>query len=272
MRRVGLAGLALVGAFGCVSAFGETDGRVDSAHVTVIYRDIAEILARRLTVASEIALTDITDLLALQPSPRIIIDIGAEYANPKVIAGASRFLLPADRLTGTAGGAPSSRCRGPAVYHNIAMLVAESRQPLHGSMLTNGLGVYLESRFRPPGPVTSTQACERMTDPELKFDVLLRRSYPTMGRDLDDAMADALAEYGRFIPLEDAEQERERHGYGVTTRLALLSEGSFVKFLIEDRGGQERYMQLHRGASFEAIYGRPFAALEADWRQKIEGR
>ncbi len=75
-------------------------------------------------------------------------------------------------------------------------------------------------------------------------------------------------------PLLAAEHYRSHPKHrGRFTRLAYLQQASFCKYLVESHG-LERFFRLYGSEleAFDEIYGRPFAALEADWRAFLEGR
>lgn len=241
----------------------------DATRVVVQFdRHVAAADARRLDRALVRVVGEIAALLEIDPVPTITVEISRGVTNPTAVVGGRHFLLPADRVLGTAGGEPAIRCRGPALYHLATMLIAESRHPHHGAMLTNGLGVYLEEWFRADAAVPSAAECQAIADPDERFRVLLQRSFPTMGRDIHAATAELAASQG-LIPLAEVEAARTQRLFGSRTRMALLQEGSFVRYLIEDRGGIERFLRVYRGEPFEAVYGAPLARLEMDWKKRV---
>ncbi len=61
-----------------------------------------------------------------------------------------------------------------------------------------------------------------------------------------------------------AERVRNSEGFGRAHRLAMLEEGSFVRFLIESRG-KAQFMKVFNGGTFRDVYGVGFCALEAAW-------
>jgi hypothetical protein len=272
LKKTLIAALLIVAAASGVSIAAATEfAEILTPHLTIRYSDdVAEGDAKRLASAAERAFEKVTRFLKLEFPQKLIIEISGSFPNPKAFVADRLFRIPANRIDGTVGGPPHLRCRGPAIYHAITRLVAGSAHPKHGSMLTVGLGVYLEEQFKPAGAIPSSKLCQSLTDPEQKFTALLQRSYPTMGRDLHEAMGRALSVYGRFIPVAEAERERNRRRYGFTTRVAELTEGSFVRFLIEEKGGLTRFLRLHKGGSFDSVYGKDLSTLEAEWQKKFK--
>jgi hypothetical protein len=45
-----------------------------------------------------------------------------------------------------------------------------------------------------------------------------------------------------------------------------------VKFLIDRKGGLEKFRTLYASGDYQATYGVPFSALERDWRAHLPRR
>lgn len=53
---------------------------------------------------------------------------------------------------------------------------------------------------------------------------------------------------------------------------AYLLAGSFVKYLMDRKGGLDRFRALYARGDYQGTYGVPFSALQRDWRAHLPRR
>ena len=170
------------------------------------------------------------------PDP-IRIQVSSEYtaANTLVQNGGKpgRIDMPLDRV----------RDRTGALLHEITHNYAFSEN----RFLYEGLGVYLQDKIGEA------------------------RSFPNFGRPLDAAAAEVARAVGSLEELNAVRFPRPL-GSVMENRAAYLLAGSFVKYLIDRKGGLEKFRTLYASGDYQATYGAPFRALEQDWRAHLPRR
>ena len=130
------------------------------------------------------------------------------------------------------------------IVHEVThVLAASAYRKDRNRFYDDGLAVYLQQKFGPPG------------------------NYPTRGQDIHVATAEVAAAYGELIPLADADQARRESGE--RRRLGYLALGSFTQFLVENYG-IDAYMRAYNGADLGEVTGLTLAQLEQRWRQLIQ--
>jgi hypothetical protein len=133
-----------------------------------------------------------------------------------------------------------------AVIHELTHLIAGTSGDSNGT-LDEGLAVYLQATFGD------------------RYD----RSFPTEGADLHAAAAAAIAEHNVALPLTTTPNARLTARSASERRLAYLEEGSFVRFLIEERG-LACFLQVYRAqASWKDVFGTERGDLEQAWLQRL---
>ena len=211
------------------------------------YRGIDDAQAKRFLTAAERGRAAIVRYLDRPYDRRLTVAINDSFKFPQFDRDTGTILIPASRIRGDSSGPAALHGRGPAIVAVMTRAIAPSRNRHWGEFLETGLGVFLQEKFGGKGD----------------------RSFPNMGQDLHEETARMVAEFGRFIPLREAERERR-----VTTRfrrarrLAHLEEGSFVRFLIESKG-LESFLRFYDGKSMEQIYGADLETLESAWKSMI---
>jgi hypothetical protein len=116
-----------------------------------------------------------------------------------------------------------------------------------GKFLETGLGTYLQEKFGDKDKL----------------------AYPSLGRDLHRETSRMAADFGRFIPFDDAERQRNFSTRLIRPRrFAHLQEGSFVRYLIESKG-LTKFLRFYDGASVEKVYAADLPTLERAWQQMI---
>ena len=213
----------------------------------VSYRDVDDADAKKFVDAAEKARIAVTKYLGKRYDDPISISISNDHKFPDIDAKTGRIFIPANRIRGDAGGPPGLKGRGPAIVLVMTKLIAPSRNRDWGGFLEIGLGIYMQEKFGD------------------KRDL----SFPNMGRDLHEETARTVADFGRFIPLENAERERTfTTRFRRARRLAHLEEGSFVRYLIESKG-IAKFMMFYDGAPIEKVYDADFQSLERAWKRLI---
>lgn len=53
---------------------------------------------------------------------------------------------------------------------------------------------------------------------------------------------------------------------------AYLLAGSFVKYLLDRKGGLDKFRAVYASGDYAATYGVPFSTLERDWRAHLPRR
>jgi hypothetical protein len=167
----------------------------------------------------------------------IRIQVSSQYAaaNTLVQNGGKpgRIDMPLDRV----------RDRTGALLHEITHNYAFSEN----RFLYEGLGVYLQAEL---GEI---------------------RSFPTRGRPLDVAAAEVARTVGSLEELNAVRFPRPLASVMPDVPAYLLA-GSFVKYLIDRKGGLEKFRVLYASGDYQATYGVSFNALERDWRAHFPRR
>ncbi|KAA9134073.1 hypothetical protein F3N42_00550 [Marinihelvus fidelis] len=131
------------------------------------------------------------------------------------------------------------------IVHEVThVLAASAFRKDRDRFYDDGLAVYLQHRF---GPAVS---------------------YPTFGKALHVATANAAAEQGGLLPLSEVDQAR-RSTESPLRLLGYLQAGSFTQFLV-DNFGIDAYFRIYQGEDIAAVTGQPFSALEERWRALIQ--
>lgn len=167
----------------------------------------------------------------------IRIQVSSQYAaaNTMVQTGGKpgRIDMPLDRVRDRTGGLLHE------ITHNYA--------PNTNRFLYEGLGVYLQDKIGEA------------------------RSFPTFGRPLDAAAAEVARNVGSLDVLDAVRFPRPLASV-MADRPAYLLAGSFVKYLMDRRGGLDKFRALYASGDYQATYGIPFSALELDWRAHLPRR
>ena len=222
-------------------------GSIATPHLLVKFRGVGRSEVEKFVDAATLAKQSITAYLGKGFSRPVRIKINDEHWFPHYDQLNETIIIPANRIRGDAKGPPGLRGRGPTIVFVMTKLIAPSRNQDWGRFLETGLGIYLQEKFGG------------------KEDL----SFPNMGRDLHEETARMVANFGRFIPLGEAERERT-----FTTRfrrprlLAHLEEGSFVRHLIESKG-LTKFLKFYDGSPIEKVYTVDFQSLERGWKRLI---
>jgi hypothetical protein len=167
----------------------------------------------------------------------IRIQVSSQYAaaNTLVQTGGKpgRIDIPLDRV----------RDRTGALLHEITHNYAFSEN----RFLYEGLGVYLQDKMGEA------------------------RSFPTFGRPLDAAAAEVARNVGSLDALNAVRFPRPLASV-MPDRAAYLLAGSFVKYLMDRKGGLDKFRAVYASGDYQATYGVPFSALEGDWRAHLPRR
>ncbi|MCZ6895811.1 MAG: hypothetical protein O7H40_17425 [Gammaproteobacteria bacterium] len=231
---------------------------IATSHFIVDYQDISEQTARLVAEDGEQAFSDVMSLLNRSYSRKIHIKIGKKFKFPRSTAKDATMEIPANRLgrKGATRGPKSIRGRGATIWNGVANVVAPSGHPLNGwgRFLKEGFGVYLQEKFggKKPRPWP-------------------HKVYPAMAEDLHRATGRLTAAYDRFLSLEEAKSHVNRRRLDRTRRLAWVQAGSFVRYLIENRGGVEPFLKWYDGSRFEHAYGTDIGTVEREWVSFING-
>jgi hypothetical protein len=92
-------------------------------------------------------------------------------------------------------------------------------------------------------------------------------AFPTFGADLRPLAAQGLAGVTSLAALHGVRTPRPL-GTVMEEKTAYILAGSFVGFLVE-RYGLARFRRLYATEDYDAVYGKPFATLEAEWRTSL---
>ena len=164
----------------------------------------------------------------------IRIQVSSQYATANTMVGIGgrmgRIDMPLDRV----------RDRTGALLHEITHNYA----PNTNRFLYEGLGVYLQDKIGEA------------------------RGFPTFGRPLDAAAAEAARSVGSLDELDAVRFPRPLASV-MADRPAYLLAGSFVKYLLDRKGGLDTFRALYASGDYQATYGAPFSALERDWRAHL---
>ena len=226
--------------------------RIEAQNFVIEYQDISEQTARLVAEDAVQAFAEITSFLKRNYTGRIRIRIGDAFPFPRSTAADATMEIPANRLRpgGARRGPPPIRGRGATIWNGLSNIIAESAHPVTGwgRFLKEGLGIFLQEKFgaKKPRPWPA-------------------KVYPAMGEDLHQAAARLSSDYGRFLTLEEARTRVNRRRLDRTRRLAWIEAGSFVRYLIENRGGVERFLKWYDGRPFEDVYGKDIGAIETEW-------
>jgi hypothetical protein len=241
MRRAKLL-LFVVPIFFCDRALAAT---IKTENFNISYSGITDNQAKTFAEIAEQALQDVTSYLGKRYRKTIWIRIGDNYDFRRADTKKSMITIPANRIRGDAPGPPRIRGRGPGIVHEVTHIVAPSRGR-SGRFLDEGLGIYMQEKFGGPDD----------------------RTYPNMGRDLHEETARLVQEYGKIIPLKNAEAVRADITKSFARGVAYIEEGSFVRHLIETYG-LEKFMKVYEGDRYENVYGKEFGFLAEEWRERI---
>lgn len=203
----------------------------DIIHDAVSEQDVA-------AAAAEIqeAIIRLTDFFDKPLSRKVEIEISRRGLLSVVDDKKFRITYPASRIRRV------NRFRDASFYHDLSILFEHAKEKEHKGLLTIGLATYLQDKFTPGKNV-----------------------YPTDGAPLDEKTVEVMDQLDRFIPLEDSTAVRKgRRKMGASRRLAMLEQGSFIKYLI-GRHGLEKFLRHYRGADFQGVYGMPRCRAEAAW-------
>ena len=126
-----------------------------------------------------------------------------------------------------------------ALLHEIVHIYA----PNDNRFLAEGLAVYLHQRLAG------------------------NRAFPNFGKPLN---AEARRRLAHIESLEDLNSVRTPQPLGavLSEESSYILAGSFVGFLIEKYGLTE-FKKLYETGTYEAVYGKSFAALEKEWRSTL---
>jgi hypothetical protein len=212
-----------------------------------------------VTEDAEQALKDVTAFLNTSYAGKIKILISAKYRFPRSTSKDATLRIPQNRLSvrGSTQGGKFLRGRGATLWNGVTNIVAAPGHPRKawGRFLQEGLGSFMQEKFggkkQPPWPS--------------KF-------YPTMGEDMHLSTVKQIAKFDGPFSLENARNGVHRRRLDRTRRLAMTMAGSFVRFLLENRGGVERFMVWYKGGSFQKAYGKSLGTIEADWRKFLASR
>jgi hypothetical protein len=251
MTRFRFSALVLgtfIGLWSTEICLARSDGPIlSSPSLHVNFRDVSRVDAETFVVAATKARESIESYLDRRYDGRISISIGDDHDFPRLDVNTDTIIIPANRIRGDAKGPPGLKGRGTAIVAVMTRLIAPSRNRDWGTFLETGLGVFLQEKFGNGEDV----------------------SFPNMGRDLHRETGRLAAQFGRFIPLADAERARTvRKRLNRTRRLAYLEEGSFARFLVETEG-IGKFMRFYDGEPVEKVYAVDFASLERSWRNLI---
>jgi hypothetical protein len=97
------------------------------------------------------------------------------------------------------------------------------------------------------------------------------RSFPNFGRPLGAAAAEVARSVGSLDAL-NAVRFPQPLASVMPDRAAYLLSGSFVQYLIDRRGGLEKFRTLYASGDYQAAYGEPFTVLERNWRASLPRR
>jgi hypothetical protein len=167
----------------------------------------------------------------------IRIQVSSQYATANTLVQnggkPGRIDMPLDRV----------RDRTGALLHEITHNYAFSEN----RFLYEGLGVYLQDKMGEA------------------------RSFPTFGRPLDAAAAEVARNVGSLDALNAVRFPRPLASV-MPDRAAYLLAGSFVRYLMDRKGGLDKFRALYASGDYQATYGVPFSALERDWRAHLPRR
>ncbi len=189
-----------------------------------------------------------------RPSEPIHIKISKDYPFPRAWVQKRIMQLPANRFhpKGAPAGPKAIRGRGPTLWHGVANILAPSAHPTKqwGRFLSEGLGVYLQSKF----------GGKALTPWPAKF-------YPAMGLGLNEGTQGLEAEVGA-LSMPDTKRFVNDRKLSRTRQLAWIQAGSFVGFLIETRS-LDAFLRWHRGQTFHESYHGTLEEAERQWRSSI---
>lgn len=217
-------------------------GKIESARAIIDYVEITLDQARALAEDVERAIDDVSTFLDKPFSRTITVKVRDHYPFPRADTRTTTILIPSNRIRGDVSG-PGNR-RGPGIAHEVTHIIAgwSDRYPFLGE----GLAVHVHNRFG------------------------IRPAYPNQGENIHKTTAALAKEYGSIIPLADAETVRQTSIRERGRRLAYAQEGSFATYLI-DTYGLEKFKTVYtRSMTFDYVYGRSLAGIEADWKLIIE--
>jgi len=167
----------------------------------------------------------------------IRIQVSSQYAAANTLVNnggkPGRIDMPLDRV----------RDRTGALLHEITHNYAFSAN----RFLYEGLGVYLQDEIGEA------------------------RGFPTFGRPLDGAAAEVARTVSSLEALNAVRFPRPLASV-MPDRQAYLLAGSFVKYLLQRRGGLDKFRTVYASVDYQATYGLPFNALERDWRVQLPRR
>jgi len=219
-------------------------GSIVRPNLILDYDSITERQARAFADEAERAYREVAGYFGRRHDRTILVLVGDAYDVPTAYYGRATITIGANRIRGDAGFGRFAGL-GPSIVHEITHLVAPSRGK-GGQFLDEGLAVFVQERFKRPDD----------------------RSFPNMGRDLHQEAARWGRELGRLIPLAEADPRRGRAGGA--RPLIYLQAGSFVRFLVESHG-LARFMTMYEGHTYETVYGKDLAVLEAEWLRHLDG-
>ena len=167
----------------------------------------------------------------------IRIQVSSQYAAANTLVQndgkPGRIDMPLDRV----------RDRTGALLHEITHNYAFTEN----RFLYEGLGVYLQDKIG------------------------AARSFPNFGRPLDAAAAEVAGAAGSLGALNAVRFPRPLASV-MDNRAAYLLAGSFVKYLMDRKGGLDKFRALYTSGDYQATYGVAFTALERDWRAYLPRR
>ena len=223
-------------------AGGAEGAEIADERFTITYDGVsAERIAAFHREARE-AFAALTAYLDVHFEGRIHIQIGGRGRAPTVDAQSALIRISADRFHGLAPGPSGTIGRVPAIVHDIADVILPSRNHDWGGLLQYGLGVFLQERFGGGA-----------------------RAYPAMGREIHRTTAELIVDFEGFVRLQDSARLLERLQFGRAHRVTMMHQASFVKHLVERRGGLEPFLRVHQGQSLKRVYGADLCGLEAEW-------
>lgn len=229
--------------------------QIAGGNFLIEYEDIADETATVALRELEAALQTLKAYLKLDYNRQVTVEVGNRFQVPAATPEDAHIRIPANRLS--PGGAivnlPPVVPRGMTFYSAVQNVIAPTAQGPRdwGRFITEGLGVYLQSKFggRTPTPWPAA-------------------TYPTLGTPLTEATV-ALANEIGILPLPEAVRLLNDRRESFARRLAWLQAGSLVGYVVET-WGIERFMAWYgTDAPFEKAYPVPLEAAERDWRTKV---
>ena len=225
-----------------------TENSVTTTNFVVTYQTIAREQAEKFAAEAEKDYAAVTSYLGRRYSRPIRVYISDNYAFPRYRKEVGKIFIPTDRFPLAQSVVSKAQRRGTGLLISITPIIAPSANTRWGDFLETGLRTHIQE----------------------KFGRKEEQPFPTMGRDLHEETAQLVSDYGKFIPLANAEEARTwRTRPTRTRRLAYLEAGSFVRYLIEQQG-LEKFLQWYDGGRFEDVYTRPLSAIEQEWQRYVE--